>query len=354
MVALERGQPDRVPIFEIQIDEPVVLELARLLGISRTTTTTRPLLHAEESAEVLDLYCQVIQELNLDTTCFPFSIGLQSINDRLGRDKYGCTYLLSEHGAPVVMEGPIKQASDLRGYSMVSRLALDDFAKVKYIIDRVGKQKAHFVIFDDPFKVGWLLRGGMANLMIDFGENPELAHSLARVSTDWCLAGVDMIREIGADGIVVGGDLAGEQNILISPKHYREFVKPYQKEIVDRAHRQGLRIVKHTDGNAWRILDDLIEVGFDGFNPIQPQCMDIVEVKKHVAGRMCLLGNIDCRDLLPFGTPEQVERVVKETIAKAAPGGGYIICSSNSIHAGCKAENYMAMVKAALRYGAYD
>ena len=56
---------------------------------------------------------------------------------------------------------------------------------------------------------------------------------------------------------------------------------------------------------------------------------------------------------LPFGTVEEVEQSVRETIAAAAPGGGYIISSSNSIHPGCKPENYIAMVKAARKYGAY-
>jgi hypothetical protein len=71
-------------------------------------------------------------------------------------------------------------------------------------------------------------------------------------------------------------------------------------------------------------------------------------------GKAGVLGNIDCRYLLPFGTEEEVEESVKETIEKAAPGGGYIISSSNSIHPGCKAENYMAMIKAAHKYGVYN
>jgi uroporphyrinogen decarboxylase len=103
----------------------------------------------------------------------------------------------------------------------------------------------------------------------------------------------------------------------------------------------------------WPILDDLVEEGFDGFHPVQPQCMNIGEVKKHLAGKMCVIGNIDCRDLLPFGTEEEVKNMVRKTIETAAPGGGYIISSSNSIHPGCKAENYIAMVEAAHKYGGY-
>jgi len=157
----------------------------------------------------------------------------------------------------------------------------------------------------------------------------------------------------GGDVILLEGDLAGEKTTLISPEHFREYVKSYQREIVDYAHQKELKIAKHTDGNAWLILDDFVKVGFDGFHPVQPQCMDIAEVKEHLAGKACILGNIDCRHLLPFGTEEEVEEAVKETIEKAAPGGGYIISSSNSIHPGCKAENYMAMIKAAHKYGGY-
>jgi len=184
--------------------------------------------------------------------------------------------------------------------------------------------------------------------------NPQLVHDLARIATDFDMAAIDMALQVGADVIIVPGDLAGEQTTIMSPQHYREYIKPYHKEIVDHAHRRGAKIVKHSDGNVWPILDDLLQVGFDGIHPIQPQCMDIAEVKAYLAGRACILGNIDCRYLLPFGTEEEVEKCVKETIEKAAPGGGYIISSSNSIHPGCKPENYIAMVRAAHKYRAYN
>jgi uroporphyrinogen decarboxylase len=237
---------------------------------------------------------------------------------------------------------------------MVAKLEADDFATVKYLIDKVGEDKAHFVSITDPFKVSWRRRGSMQNLLMDYVLNPQMVHDLARISTDFDKAVIDMIAGIGADAITMPGDLAGEYTTIMSPKHYREYIKPYHKEIVDHAHQRGLRIVKHTDGNAWPILDDFLEVGFDGLHPIQPQCMDIGEVKAYLAGKMCVLGNIDCRDLLVSGTEEEVEETVRETIEKAAPGGGYIISSSNSIHPGCKPENYIAMVNAAHKYGAYD
>jgi len=76
-------------------------------------------------------------------------------------------------------------------------------------------------------------------------------------------------------------------------------------------------------------------------------------VKEHLRGKACVLGNIDCTYLLSFGEKEAVVESVKETIRQAAPGGGYILSSSNSIHPGCKGENVIAMFEAAKKYGVY-
>ncbi len=139
----------------------------------------------------------------------------------------------------------------------------------------------------------------------------------------------------------------------MSPVQYRRFLKPFHREIVETAHKGGLAIIKHTGGNIWPILDDLLEVAFDGIHPIQPQCMDIAQVKEHVKGKSFGLGNIHCTYALPFGTREEMLEIVKQTIQKVAPGGGYILSSSNSVHPGCKGENVVAIFEAAKKFGAY-
>lgn len=353
IAALRCEQPDKVPIFELYINEPSIVGLARLIAPEAVQVDAAKDRFGQERREVLDLYCLVVRELGLDATATNFSIGIEEIGESVGRDKYGTTYRLSEHGEPMPIDGPIKEISDLRGFDMISKLKVEDFAGVQYVVDKAGTEKAHFVSITDPFKVSWRRRGSMQNLLTDFLLDPDLVHALARMSTDFDMAAIDIARQVGVDVMIVPGDLAGEYTTIMSPEHYREYIKPYHREIVEHAHRSGAKIVKHTDGNIWSILDDLLEVGFDGIHPIQPQCMDIGEAKRHIAGRACVLGNIDCRDLLPSGTEEEVESTVKDTIAQAAPGGGYIISSSNSIHPGVKPANYIAMVKAAHRYGVY-
>ncbi len=204
-----------------------------------------------------------------------------------------------------------------------------------------------------PFRTSWQLMGGMDTLLLAYIRNPGFVLDLARIATDFNKAAVEMAADKGADVITLQGDLAFNTSTLMSPDQYRKFLKPFTAEIVEFAHRKGLKVIKHSDGNLWPILEDLIEVGFDGLHPIQPQCMDIKEVKASIGGRTAVIGNIDCSFLLPFGTEEDVERTVAETIRVAAPGGGYIMSSSNTIHPGVKAENYIAMVRATKKYGKY-
>ena len=112
--------------------------------------------------------------------------------------------------------------------------------------------------------------------------------------------------------------------------------------------------IKHTDGNLWPILDDLVGTGLDGLDPLEPLAhMDIGEVKRAVGDRITLVGNVDCAELLPRGTEEEVVEAVKETIAKASPGGGHILASSNSLHPAVKPGNYRAMVQTARTFGQY-
>ncbi len=228
-----------------------------------------------------------------------------------------------------------------------------DFMMLEYMIEKMGPDVAHFFGIPGPFRTSWQLMGGMDTLLLAYIRNPGLVLDLARIATDFNKAAVEMAADKGADVITLQGDLAFNTSTLMSPDQYRKFLKPFTTEIVEFAHRKGLKVIKHSDGNLWPILEDLVEVGFDGLHPIQPQCMDIKEVKTSIEGRTAVIGNIDCSFLLPFGTEEEVEKTVTETIRAAAPGGGYIMSSSNTIHPGVKAENYIAMVRATKKYGKY-
>ena len=352
--ALALGQPDRVPIFELGMNESSIVKLGRLLfGEQMLPERDLPDLTPDEAVRLIDVFCAIVEALDLDAASTVFLTGRRRHSEDHVRDKFGIVYHVSQHGEPYPVEGPVHDASDLKRIEEMEPEPAD-FLMLQYVIGKLGKERAHVFTIPGPFRWSWSLRGAMEGLLLDYVTDPDLVHALARITTDFCRTSVARAIELGADVICVEGDLAHNPTTLMSPAHYREFLKPYHREVVEVAHAGGARIIKHSDGNLWPILDDLVEVGFDGIHPIQPQCMDIGEVKRHLAGRACVLGNIDCMYLLPFGSEDEVVESVKDTLAKAAPGGGYIASSSNSIHPGCRPENYVAMVKAIREYGVYS
>ena len=173
--------------------------------------------------------------------------------------------------------------------------------------------------------------------------------------TEYNLELCDAVAEAGTDVLIIEDDIASNESTLVSPQHFEQFITPYNQEVLDRAHGHGLKVVRHSDGNLWPIMDRLLEMGYDGLNPLEPQAgMELRKVKQCCGDKICLLGNIDCGELLCSGTIEQVETAVVQAIQDAAPEGSYILCSSNSIHPGVKAENFVAVVKAAKKHGVYN
>jgi uroporphyrinogen decarboxylase len=221
-------------------------------------------------------------------------------------------------------------------------------------VRRFKGRRAIVFLTHDGFEFPHYLRGGMQNLLVDYVEQPRLAHELADMVVDFKMRLMRRAIAAGADVVVSGDDYASRSGPLMSPRHFREFVFPYLRRSANAAHEEGVPYIKHTDGNIWLLLDALVEAGIDAIDPLEPIAdMDIGRVKERYGGRLALVGNVDCTELLTSGTAADVEEAVQETIAKAAPGGGYILASSNSIHPAVKPENYRAMTEAARRYGVY-
>jgi uroporphyrinogen decarboxylase len=141
---------------------------------------------------------------------------------------------------------------------------------------------------------------------------------------------------------------------MVSPKHTARFIAPSLKQVVDYCHSRKVPCLKHTDGNIWNIFEIIIGTGVDAIHPIDPLAgMDLGEVKVKYGDKLCLMGNVDCGELLSWGTKEEVREIVKDCIRKAGKGGGYICMSSNVIHAAVNPENYIEMVQSVREYGRY-
>jgi len=197
-------------------------------------------------------------------------------------------------------------------------------------------------------------RGGIDKLLIDMYRRPILAKGFMDKVADACFGMVKLMVEGGVEVLFITDDYADCHSPFMSPKLFREFELPNIRRVVDFAKKRSVPLLKHSDGNLYPILADLVEAGINGLHPIEPGAMDLKDVKQRYGKRMCILGNVDCRFVLPFGSEEDVRRDVRRCIDAAAEGGGYILASSNSIHANCKVENVYTMVDEARKYGKYS
>lgn len=148
-------------------------------------------------------------------------------------------------------------------------------------------------------------------------------------------------------------DIAFNTGLLVHPKYLRKYVFPWYRKMGKICREKGIGFIFHSDGDCTEAMDDLIDCGFHAFNPIQPNAMDIVEVKKRWGRKLCLIGNINLDSTLTLGTPEDVRAEVYERIRTIGPGGGYMVASSNSITDYVPVENMRALFDATYEFGTY-
>ena len=140
---------------------------------------------------------------------------------------------------------------------------------------------------------------------------------------------------------------------MVSVDHLRRYLFPWFEEMVSIAHSAGMPFILHSDGRLYDVLEDLLAIGIDGLNPIEPKAMDINDLKIRYGDRLAIFGNIDLGSTLVLGTPDDVRAEVRQRIKDLAPGGGYGVSSSNSIARYVPAENYHALREAVFEYGKY-
>jgi uroporphyrinogen decarboxylase len=352
LTALSVQQPDRVPLYIHGINEGPIIGIGRHLTDGLPEPKEFHEMNGAEKAKLVDTLLLIHEEFGVDGFT-SFEIGHEEqLDEKRVRDDWGIVYMRSPHGLPVAKGHPVKDAADL------DRYRAPEPKREHLLLLELGRER-----FQGKIALFWLMRGnfvrswrlaGMENLMVKMITEPEFVHRIGEMVLEYNLKQLELLVEAGLDVLVVEDDIASTEAPLISPKHFIEFINPYNRKLVNRAHELGLKVVRHSDGNLWQLMDVLLGTGYDGINPLEPHAgMHLKAVKEYCGDRICLLGNIDCMDLLPDGTPEQVAEAVRRAIDDAAAGGGLVICSSNSLHPGVNPENCIAMFEATKKYGAY-
>ncbi len=195
------------------------------------------------------------------------------------------------------------------------------------------------------FETAWALRG-LEQLLMDFHLNPETAERILQIPFQYHLKAAKKLTELGADMIWTGDDMGAQTSMMLSPELWRIFFKPKMAQLISevKAINPDVKIAYHSDGVIWPIIPDLIEIGLDVLNPIQPASMDPAEMKKRYGDKLCFWGSIDEQHTLPYGTADDVRREVHTRMETIGKGGGLILGPTHHIQLDTPMENFWSMV----------
>ncbi len=197
------------------------------------------------------------------------------------------------------------------------------------------------------FEIGWYMRG-MEEFLVDMAMGEEfLDYHLDRITEIRCRQ-AEMYAKAGVDVLHVGDDIATQLNMMFSLEQYRTYIKPRLKKVIDaaRAVNPDIIIDYHSDGNCEQAIPDLIEIGVQVLNPVQPECMDPAALKEKFGDKLSFRGTIGTQSTMPFGTPDDVRAEVNRMIETVGKGGGLILAPSHILEPEVPWENVLAFVDA--------
>ena len=203
--------------------------------------------------------------------------------------------------------------------------------------------------FADVWQRPALVRG-WEGMFVDMVEHPDWVHFLCRKFTDFYLADYTRAAEVTGGRIdlyLLISDLGSQRGPLISQAMFRQFVAPYLKEMIDCIHGLGARVLFHSCGAIRPFIPDLIALGVDVLDPIQPIGPDMApeRLKAEFGDRLCFHGGIDMQKLLPCATPEQVRTEARRYCETLGRGGGYILGPAHLFQPDVPPENVLAVYR---------
>jgi uroporphyrinogen decarboxylase len=335
---IKHQEPDRVPHFEMLIDKKV-----------RDTIMGDPEASYADFIERMDIDAIMVFD-KTQTWSYETLNAVKNIR----RDQWGGIVQFTNTDLGHPMEAAIKSEKDLDSYVPPNPDEEWRYQELKQLVKRFSGERAVIAHCTDVFDIAKESLLGDVVYFKSMIRNPEFIERVNNIVTDYELRFFRNCFDLGADMVFVSGDWAMTKGPMVASELTQKFIAPPLQKIVELSHSYGKPCFKHSDGNIWPIIDIILDTGIDGLHPIDPMAgMDMADAKARIGDKVCLMGNVSCAYSLVSGTTAEVEAETREVIRKAGKGGGLICMSSNSIHSGVKAENYLAMLNTIKKYGQY-
>ena len=248
------------------------------------------------------------------------------------------TYFQSNEHTSWLAEPIIKDKSDIDLLGEFMPAPLADVAAINQTATDLGERglvRGHVCCFDIFGQPGcWQDAAclvGIEKLIIATFDDPEWVHTLLRILQRRKEAFIRSLDGARYDIIELGGGDAS--TTVISPRIFRQFVAPYDAELIALAHQYGQRVVYHTCGGMMPILEDIADMGPDAMETFTPPAMggdvDLAEAKRRIGHRVCMIGGFDQFHYFLGCTESETRAAVRQCFESAGEGGGFILSPSD-------------------------
>lgn len=243
----------------------------------------------------------------------------------------------------------IFEVEELMKFPIYKRKEYYDFSSLKQQVDAIhAKGQIAQAWVGRLFEASWPFRG-YENLLADMICDPDIAEYFLNIELDWNLEYTKQAVLAGADLICYGDDVGTQKAMTFSADLWRKMLKPKWQQIFNTAKSLNKNVViwYHSCGHITEIIPDLIEVGLDILNPIQPECMDIYDIQKKYGDKISFDGGLGTQGVMPFGSVSDVINETKHLVEIFGANGGYILSPSHVLEPETPVENIAAFLKTA-------
>ncbi len=235
-----------------------------------------------------------------------------------------------------LMHHPLENASSLADLETYPWPAFEkiDYSYLKPRVAEIHARNLAVFVWAECtiWETAWYLRN-MENLFVDMGSDDPMATYLLDKITDLACFRARQFAQAGVDILGLGDDIGMQSSPMMSVEMYRTWLKPRLAKVIAaaKAVKPDLLVSYHSCGYVLPFIDDLIEVGVDILNPVQPECMDFATVHAQFGDRLSFNGTIGTQQLMPYGTPEQVRAEVIRNLTIAGDKGGLFCCPTHML-----------------------
>jgi len=193
------------------------------------------------------------------------------------------------------------------------------------------------------FERAWSMRG-FENMLMDFLVEEDFVFELLGNILEYNMKIIGIALEYDFDGFYFGDDYGQQSSLLMNPETWRKFIKPGLAEMFSKVKKARKFVAMHSCGDLSAILDDMVEIGLDAYQTVQPEIYDLATLKAKYDKKLSFWGCISTQQTLPYCTPEELRVVLKDTIDIMNRNGGFILAPTHQVSADVPVENIVAMI----------